>query len=936
MNNILIIIKAEYGILNKYIDITDKVIELFVKNNELYIPKSTNLNNVFTDPYFSLPKEIKIELTINNKTIYICEKENCNHLLKDIFISGNSIIYKEKIIFLISHEDSNTGAVNCLLNLQNFYENLNFKTKMLFLADVDSKNIVSYIKNESNKVNSFPILFCNTLLCYNIIKEVINTDILTYWYIHEWYDNFTKHYFSNIINDINTFNLMKSPINVIFICQESLNNYKKYINFIDNKNILYNSYNENILNIKLNEKQDIFTKNKDDIIISIIGTVEDRKNQQSFINNVFYRCKEKYPNIKLLLVGKLSIELNIEDKYKNSIITIGSVKNALPFIELSDIIVSYSINEVLPLNIIESFYCGKPVISTNVGGISEIINNYFNGFLININEHQKCFDLICELIEKPYLINYIGKNAKNKFSEKFSENDSKNTYLSLIKNNIPTHNDEINYDFNLFEIKQNLTNKNVCFIHFTNINNNDYHYKNIFMEQINYIKSSGLYNKLDFIFITMLGEYTEIINDNKIKLIYYSPNIYEWEFPNYKNIKYLCDNIPFNINILEIHTKGALKKPHSYEWRKYLEYFLIEKYELCLDLLNKYKCVGVNQYFYFTEEDKYRNLFSGNFWWSRSDYLKTLPPIEVTDDRYSIEHWIIGNLYKNDYRNFISLHQSDYDFYKTSIMPYEYRLDIIKDAIYYNLNYTLKKTKPIYGIYFICCIGNYLNIIKNQIQQLIESGLYNETEKIICFVCMKTNECLELLQKYDKIQIISTDENLYEKFAINNYKNYINCNDYNLFYIHSKSATRKEKCFFDWLELCNYFTINKWRLNVELLNYYDCVGTNLKNYPKKHYSGNFWWAKSQHLSKLKNINDGYLSSEMYILSYMKTNYVSLYQSYVNHGCTEYNKCNYNNKSNEELINNICIIPDFNPGDKRCIIHCGELDLSCEPPILELN
>ena len=80
------------------------------------------------------------------------------------------------------------------------------------------------------------------------------------------------------------------------------------------------------------------------------------------------------------------------------------------------------------------------------------------------------------------------------------------------------------------------------------------------MEQINYIKRTNLYNKLDFIFITMLGEYTEIINDDKIKLIYYSPNINEWEFPNYINIKYLCDNIPFNINILEIHTKGVFKK----------------------------------------------------------------------------------------------------------------------------------------------------------------------------------------------------------------------------------------------------------------------------------------------------------------------------------------------------------------------------------------
>ena len=87
------------------------------------------------------------------------------------------------------------------------------------------------------------------------------------------------------------------------------------------------------------------------------------------------------------------------------------------------------------------------------------------------------------------------------------------------------------------EITKNLIHKNVCFIHFCNINNNESIYKNILFDQINYIKTSGLYNKLDYIFITMLGEYTNIMNDPKIKIIYYSPNILEWEFPNYIKIK---------------------------------------------------------------------------------------------------------------------------------------------------------------------------------------------------------------------------------------------------------------------------------------------------------------------------------------------------------------------------------------------------------------
>jgi hypothetical protein len=295
---------------------------------------------------------------------------------------------------------------------------------------------------------------------------------------------------------------------------------------------------------------------------------------------------------------------------------------------------------------------------------------------------------------------------------------------------------------------------------------------------------------------------------------------------------------------------------------------------------------------------------------------------------------LIGNLDKYDYRYFISLHQSPYDLYEKSIMPYEYNIEFIKENTIKNLQEKFISKRPIYGIYYICCIGNYLNIINEQINTLIISGLYEISDQILCFVCNVKNDCLDILKKYDKIKIIQTNENLYEKFAINQYKEYLK-GEYYLFYIHTKSVSRKEICYINWRNLCDYFTIYKWRLNIELLNYYDCIGINLKNFPKKHYSGNFWWSKSEHLDRLLDINDSYLSPEMYICSYSKTNYVSLYQSYINHGDTEYPNYLYNNISDIDLIQNICFIPDFNPGDKKCINMCGNNSFN-EHSIIEFN
>lgn len=176
---------------------------------------------------------------------------------------------------------------------------------------------------------------------------------------------------------------------------------------------------------------------------------------------------------------------------------------------------------------------------------------------------------------------------------------------------------------------------------------------------------------------------------------------------------------------------------------------------------------------------------------------------------------------------------------------------------------------------------------------------------------------MEILNLYSKIIIISTEENLYEKFAINNFKKYVN-GDY---YLHSKTVSRKGKFFDDWRNICDYFTLTKWRLSLELLEYSDCVGINLKQFPKIHYSGNYWWTKSEHLNKLSDINNNYLSPEMYILSYEKTNNICIYQNKSSSTDNYFNSNIYSKLSDNQIIDNITVIPQFNVLDKIHIDKC---------------
>ena len=212
----------------------------------------------------------------------------------------------------------------------------------------------------------------------------------------------------------------------------------------------------------------------------------------------------------------------------------------------------------------------------------------------------------------------------------------------------------------------------------------------------------------------------------------------------------------------------------------------------------------------------------------------------------------------------------------------------------------------IFGVYFICCINNYLEVVKEQLS-CVNKGLLNITTNIIIFITNYNKDiCNELdyiLNTYDKFIIVKSEYNLFEKFAINNYRNYITEKEYYLYYFHTKGLKNKNddliNIFSSRRQILNYYTLLQYNVNIKLLEIYDAVGCSLSLYPKKHFSGNFWWSKSSYLQMLNNINDKYLSPEMYILSNDSCKYISLSNN-TNDILVE----NYNFPSENEIYENL--------------------------------
>jgi len=93
----------------------------------------------------------------------------------------------------------------------------------------------------------------------------------------------------------------------------------------------------------------------------------------------------------------------------------------------------FSNHENIPVVISESLVCGKPVISTNVGGISEHIDAS-NGILIEANDEDALLKVLNQMLDNYDLYNskLIGENAATKYSSEYIGNELFNHYKSVV------------------------------------------------------------------------------------------------------------------------------------------------------------------------------------------------------------------------------------------------------------------------------------------------------------------------------------------------------------------------------------------------------------------------------------------------------------------------------------------------------------------------
>ena len=194
---------------------------------------------------------------------------------------------------------------------------------------------------------------------------------------------------------------------------------------------------------KIKSKSKSFLKNKlgfsqNDLNVVIVGKFLERKNQNLIINNLdkFYKLNK---NIKFHFIGK---HLNSYGKkmkstlkgnqYKKMVTLYGFKKNVLEYIYASDYLFLTAIAEASPRVVYEAMLLNSIIIASDVGGVSELIDNNETGYICKKNNIDELIAIFDNSINKKNNTTIL-QNAEKKYFDYFSNQIHKQNYKKLLK-----------------------------------------------------------------------------------------------------------------------------------------------------------------------------------------------------------------------------------------------------------------------------------------------------------------------------------------------------------------------------------------------------------------------------------------------------------------------------------------------------------------------
>jgi glycosyltransferase involved in cell wall biosynthesis len=176
-------------------------------------------------------------------------------------------------------------------------------------------------------------------------------------------------------------------------------------------------------------------------IISSMGSIEYRKGVD-VLARAWPRIISQIPESRLLMVGPFFEQTRFHQQLVSllgehlgkTVFLVGNVPDPECYYRASDVFAFPSRNESFGNVLVEAMACGRACVAALIDGVTEsIIQDGYNGIIINQEDHEALAKAVGTILTHPHLECQLGENAANTVKEKYRIDTIAESYQHLYR-----------------------------------------------------------------------------------------------------------------------------------------------------------------------------------------------------------------------------------------------------------------------------------------------------------------------------------------------------------------------------------------------------------------------------------------------------------------------------------------------------------------------
>ncbi len=177
-------------------------------------------------------------------------------------------------------------------------------------------------------------------------------------------------------------------------------------------------YFSNKEEVRRQKREELGISDNDFVILSV-AELNENKNIAQLIDAMSY-MKQKL--VKCLVVGDGNSREKLEKKANElglaeTVYFLGFRRDVPELMAFSDVVTLLSKREGLPRALIEGLAAGKPIVTTNVRGNRDLVENGVNGYVVSLGDTQRTVKAFMELLNDRGLRTNMGKMSFEKVQQ---------------------------------------------------------------------------------------------------------------------------------------------------------------------------------------------------------------------------------------------------------------------------------------------------------------------------------------------------------------------------------------------------------------------------------------------------------------------------------------------------------------------------------------